>query len=196
VNSKQALEKLKAGNQKYVNSDNTPANHEYIAEQKPFAVVLSCADSRVPAEAIFNQGVGDIFVVRVAGNIATPSQIGSIEFACENFGSSLIVVLGHSGCGAIKASIGCSENGTDGLSPSLKSIVDEILPAIEPVLNNAEIKPAELLQASTKANVEKTILDITNKSSLLKGLVDQGNLEIIGAEFSVETGLVNFYNSN
>jgi len=144
MNSKEALNKLIEGNKAYVSSDKDGINsnmalHETILEQKPFAIILGCSDSRVPAELIFRQGLGELFVIRIAGNIVAPSQIGSIEFACQQFGTQLVVVLGHTQCGAIKATVESLINDSDDFSPNLASIVDLVTPAVLPLANYSQI---------------------------------------------------------
>lgn len=163
--------------------------------QSPFAIILGCADSRAPAETIFDQGLGDLFVIRVAGNIVAPSQIGSVEFAAEHFGTQLVVVMGHSHCGAIAATI-------DNMQPSdlppksrnLLSITDRIAPAISPLMNTelAKNRPA-LLRAATRANVSASASHLRHGSRLLEELILNRGLVVVGAEYDLETGVVDFF---
>src|SRR5690606_17974308 len=136
----EALERLREGNERFasdVRSSEAVVNGmrraEVAAAQEPFAIVLGCSDSRVPAEIIFDQGLGDLFVIRVAGNIVAPSQVDSVEFAAERFGTRLVVVLGHSTCGAIRATLEELARPAEARSTRLRSIVDRIRPSIEPV---------------------------------------------------------------
>ena len=199
----EALEKLIEGNLRYVSAAadgkeiaSSIKPHQRILNQEPFAVILGCSDSRVPAEQVFDQGVGDLFIVRIAGNIVEPSQIGSIEFACQQFGPQLVVVLGHTLCGAVSATIdtALSDSGSDQLSPNIAVIVDRVLPAISPVIsNNKDMNRPELLNAAMKANIEYSQQQLQSQSKILRELIKQDKLKIVGAEFSIETGKVEFY---
>ena len=153
---------------------------------------MGCSDSRIPPELIFAQGLGDLFVIRVAGNIATPSQIGSIEFAEEKFGTKLIVVLGHSFCGAIKATIEELESPSEGSSPNLQAIVNSIKHGVEASLINGDSFDDKVAKA-VRANVQSTIDELTNKSEILKRKVAEEGLKIVGAEYCLETGVVEFF---
>ena len=133
-------------------------------------------------------------MIRVAGNIVAPSQIGSIEYACHNFGTQLVVVLGHSNCGAVHATVNCLKNDPDNISPNIASIVDRVSPAVLPVISqNADLEEDELLQLSMRANVAKSVKDLKTRSTILENLINQDKLKIVGAEYSLETGRVDFH---
>ena len=159
--AREALERLREGNRRF--AAGVPNDHadlraarrdEAAKEQEPFAIVLGCSDSRVPAELVFGQGLGDLFVIRVAGNIVAPSQIGSVEFAAEKFGTRLVVVLGHSRCGAVLATLDSLQQGEVAGSRSLRSIVDRVRPAVEPLLEKYRAEaPAALLDRAVRANI-------------------------------------------
>jgi carbonic anhydrase len=161
----------------------------------PFAIILGCADSRAPAETIFDQGLGDLFVIRVAGNIVAPSQIGSVEFAAERYGTQLVVVMGHSHCGAIAATVD-SMQPTDQppASRNLLSITDRIAPAVSPLMKTelAKNRPA-LLRAATRANVAASASHLRQGSRLLEELILNRGLVVVGAEYDLETGQVDFF---
>jgi len=200
MNSKEALNKLIQGNKAYVSSDKDGMNnnftpHETILEQNPFAIILGCSDSRVPAEIVFRQGLGDLFVIRIAGNIVAPSQIGSIEFACQQFGTPLVVVLGHTHCGAIRATVESLINDSDDFSPNLASIVDLVTPAVLPLVDGKEDIQADehLCHTAMQANVEQSVNTLKTASRTIRRLIKSGDLEIVGAEYSIETGEVTFY---
>ncbi len=167
---------------------------ELLAGQEPFAIVLGCSDSRVPAEIIFDQGLGDLFVIRVAGNIVAPSQIGSIEFAAERFGTRLVVVLGHTLCGAILATLEELERPTESRSPHLRSIVDRIRPAVETLLET-ELRhnPAALVQHAVRANIRASVSHLRHGSQIIEQLIQSAGLLVVGAEYSLETGVVDFF---
>ena len=201
TSAQEALDRLVKGNRLFA-SDSSENNvqltqsrrAELVAGQKPFAIILGCADSRVPAEIVFGQGLGDLFVVRVAGNIAAPSQIGSIEFAVAKFGSPLIVVLGHSSCGAISATLDQITAPSEGCSPSLLSIVDRIRPTVEASIEQEGNDDREgLIKCATRANVCASVEQLRRDSQLLGELASEGELMIVGAEYSLETGVVEFF---
>lgn len=196
-----ALARLKKGNQDFVNhvadSDTLAglgASAALVREQSPFAIILGCSDARVPAEIVFNQGLGDLFVIRVAGNIVAPSQIGSIEFAAEMFGTRLVVVLGHTQCGAIKATLDQLQQPSEKQSPNLRSIVDRVRPSVDALLRT-ELRHdhAALAAAAVRANVEKSVDQLGHSSPILENLIQTDALRIVGAEYSVETGAVDFF---
>lgn len=199
----EALTRLREGNQRFathVRSVEAMASHtrrgEHATWQRPFAVVLGCSDSRAPSEILFDQGLGDLFVIRVAGNIVAPSQVGSVEFAVEAFQTKLVAVLGHSRCGAVKATLDYLENRTAGSrpTPGLLSIVERIRPSIEPLLGTGLAKdPAALYRAAIRANVKATVLHLRHASKLLEDAVLSGGLQIVGGEYNLETGLVDFF---
>jgi carbonic anhydrase len=195
------LDRLRAGNQRFVagnlNSEilASPARRNMlIGDQKPFAIILGCSDSRVPLEMVFDQGLGDLFVIRVAGNIVAPSQIGSVEYAAEQFGCRLVVVLGHSHCGAVIATLEQLQHAEEARSKNLRAIVDRISPSIEGLLDS-DLKqdPAALLSASVHANILASVKQLRQGSEILKQLVEKRELLIVGAEYSLETGIVDFF---
>lgn len=162
-------------------------------DQKPFAVILSCSDSRVPPEIIFDQRLGDIFVIRVAGNVVSPTQVGSIEFAVKEFGASLVVVLGHSGCGAVKAALRSDQASRKNLSTGLSSIVNLILPSIDNLSEKGVgLNEAELLSTAIRENIHNSVKSIKSQSSGLNSMVLERKIVIVGAEYSLDTGLVTF----
>jgi carbonic anhydrase len=161
--------------------------------QNPFAVVLGCSDSRVPAELVFDQGLGDLFVIRVAGNIVAPSQIGSVEFAVERFGTSLVVVLGHTSCGAVDATLDALLNDATPASRNLGSIVDRIRPALGWVHNEPGMNREQLLREAVRANVRASAHQLQHGSELIERRVLGGELSIIGAEYDLKTGWVDFF---
>ena len=171
--------------------DRSVVQHEVILKQKPFAIILGCSDSRVPAEVIFDQGVGDLFIVRIAGNIVAPSQIGSIEFACQQFGTQLVVVLGHTGCGAISATIGSLLGDPGEISPNLAAIVDRISPAVQPIISDGDDRD-DILNKAIRANINYSAQQLESGSEILRDLVKQKKLTIVGAEYSIESGRVEF----
>jgi carbonic anhydrase len=162
-------------------------------EQTPFAIILGCSDSRVPAEIIFDQGLGDLFVIRVAGNIVAPSQIGSVEFAVERYGVQLVVVMGHSMCGAVIATLDELENPSD-KSTNVLSIVNRIRPTVEPLFEtDLRSKPDQLLEKSIRANILAATNNLRHGSPMLEQYVQDGALKIVGAEYSLESGIVEFF---
>lgn len=196
----QALERLREGNRRFaegllsLESLLTHARRkEQALTQEPFAIVLGCSDSRAPAEIVFDQGLGDLFVIRVAGNIAAPSQIGSIEFAAERFGVRLVVVLGHSRCGAVQATIDCLHR-PGRCSPALHAIVGRIRPAVQPLVErDSGDDPERLAADAVRANVRATVNMLRHGSPVLEELVRKQGLLIVGAEYSLDTGVVDFF---
>lgn len=198
---KQALEtlaQLQQGNRRYVAGErrsdiaSETRRNQLVAGQNPSAIVLGCSDSRVPAELVFDQGIGDLFVIRVAGNIVAPSQVGSVEFAAATYGTSLVVVLGHSMCGAVLATLDELVQPTNEQSPNLKSIVNFIRPAVEPLLDDGDVHDA-LVAAAVRANICASAAHLREGSDILRDLVAQDRLLIVGAEYSLETGIVDFF---
>jgi len=197
----EALERLQAGNRRFVSDlrDHTsltsPTRRNALtAGQEPFAIILGCSDSRVPAEIVFDQGLGDLFVIRVAGNIVAPSQVGSVEFAAERFGTRLVVVLGHSMCGAIVATLEELGRPTGGQSPNLRSIVDRIRPSVEGLLNDhGKPDPDTLVQRAVRANIRASANHLRHGSVILEKLIQEDGLLVVGAEYSLETGVVDFF---
>jgi carbonic anhydrase len=200
TSANEALQRLREGNRRFASGvQSRPAlahqarRRELVSAQAPFAIVLGCSDSRVPAELVFDQSLGDLFVIRVAGNIVAPSQVGSIEFAAERFGTRLVVVLGHSGCGAITATIEELERPTEQRSPNLRSIVGRIRPHVEALLETQLADTPELLmREAVRANIRASVSHLRQRSRILKKLIDADALSIVGAEYSLETGLVDF----
>ena len=201
IASQEALDRLRDGNRRFVaglQSDEAQPHHLQraltAARQSPFAIILGCSDSRVPAEIVFDEGLGDLFVIRVAGNIVAPSQIGSVEFAASNFATPLVVVLGHSQCGAILATLeSLQESTTEEHSENSRSIVGRIRPAIEDLVDaeNPE-DPDTLCNAAVRANVKASVDQLEHGSKILKQLIDDGRICVVGAEYSLETGVVEF----
>lgn len=197
----EALERLKKGNLRFasdVHGRSVPASHarrtELVAGQEPFAIILGCSDSRVPAEIVFDQGLGDLFVIRVAGNIVARSQIGSVEFAVERYGTRLVLVLGHSMCGAVLATLEELERPTESRSPNLSSIVDRIRPSVEALLESEDRRsPDALMQDAVRANIQASSGRLRHGSQILEKLIQKDELLVVGAEYSLENGLVDFF---
>jgi carbonic anhydrase len=192
-----ALERLREGNSRFVSAVAGGASSasrpmELVTEQEPFAIILGCSDSRVPAELVFDQGLGDLFVIRVAGNIAEPSQIGSVEFAASRFGTRLVVVLGHSMCGAIVATLEELTLRSENRSPNLRAIVDRVQPSVESLLVDG-YAPDALIEHAVRANVRASVDHLKNRSETLKGLIAHEGLMIVGAEYSIHNGEVEFF---
>lgn len=201
MNSDIALKKLIEGNRRYVEATANGAEltittkRQNVADgQNPFAVILGCSDSRVPAELVFHRGLGDLFVIRVAGNIVAPSQIGSVEFACQHFGTQLVVVLGHSHCGAINATVEALIGDSDDLSPNVASIVDRVTPAVHPIVRRQQFTDHDdLVHQAMRANVEQSVNGLQMRSRILRRMVERGDIKVVGAEYSIETGVVDFH---
>ena len=201
MDAAQALQRLREGNARFVahvRSAETLARQLLRAElaqgQKPFAVVMGCSDSRVPAELIFDLGLGDLFVIRVAGNIVAPSGIGSVEFAVEAFGTPLVVVLGHTFCGAVTAALNGLLQPTPPPSPALNSIVGRIRPALEGwVPHETGVDRKVLLNRAVRANVLASANQLRHGSEIIESRVLAGQLTIVGAEYDLETGVVDFF---
>jgi carbonic anhydrase len=201
VPARDALERLREGNRRFVADErklDVRASHtrrEALADgQEPFAIVLGCSDSRVPAEVIFDHGLGDLFVIRVAGNIVAPSQVGSVEFAATRFQTRLVVVLGHSQCGAVLATIEQVRRPTS-QSMNLHSIVDRIRPSVETVLavHGSGIDEGAMLRHAVRANVRASADHLRHASPILERLRQSDGLLVVGAEYSLETGEVTFF---
>ena len=200
ISAREALGLLREGNRRFVADRERGARvgatrrNELTERQEPFAIVLGCSDSRVPAEIVFDQGLGDLFVIRVAGNIVAPSQIGSVEFAAEQFHTRLVIVLGHSGCGAITATVEQLKRPVEKQSRNLRSIVDRIRPSVEPLLATAlRDDPPALVRDAVRANVRASAGHLRHGSELLEQLIDHDGLLVVGAEYSLETGVVEFF---
>jgi len=200
VSATDALARLREGNLRF--AANTQSNDRTLATrpaevadgQEPFAIILGCSDSRVPAEIVFDQGLGDLFVIRVAGNVVAPSQIGSVEFAATKFGTRLVVVLGHSQCGAIEETLNQLQVPSDNRSRNLRSIVDFVRPSIESLLaQGLGEDPEALVKQAVRANVRASAEHMRHGSDILEELERDEGLVIVGAEYSLETGLVDFF---
>lgn len=193
--------RLKEGNRRFLSGEGQPdrlgteaRRRELIKGQKPFAIILGCSDARVPAEIIFDQGLGDLFVIRVAGNIVAPSQVGSVEFAAERFGTKLVVVLGHTGCGAIMATLEELRRPTEGHSPNLRSIVDRVRPSVEALFEGGEPSDGSALEhRAVRANIRASANHLRHGSQTLERLIAENGLRVVGAEYSLETGEVDFF---
>lgn len=200
-----ALTRLREGNGRFVSNVRSIEALASLSRrldpnerQRPFAIILGCADSRAPAETIFDQGLGDLFVIRVAGNIVAPSQIGSVEFAAERFGTQLVVVMGHSHCGAIAATVeqieATKEAGNDPASRNLLSITDRIAPVVTPLMHTDLAKDrAALLRAATRANVAASADHLRHGSRILEDLRLKRGLVVVGCEYDLATGVVDFF---
>lgn len=201
IAAREALERLREGNSRFVSdvhaagAETTQARRTQLAGgQHPHAIILGCSDSRVPAEIVFDQGLGDLFVIRVAGNIVAPSQIGSVEFAAERFGTRLVVVLGHSQCGAVIATLEQLAHPSERQSPNLRTIVDRVRPAVEELmLSPLRDDPAELLRRAVRANIRAAADRLRHGSLILENLIRSDGLVVVAAEYSLETGVVDFF---
>lgn len=201
ISAAEALSRLREGNLRFASSVGSSAalpNHDRITElaqgQAPFAIILGCADSRVPAEIVFDQGLGDLFVIRVAGNIVAPSQVGSVEFAAERFGTRLVVVLGHSQCGAITATLEELQRPKENQSPNLRAIVDRVRPSVEPLLATDLGKDLDaLVGEAVRANIRASVNHLRHGSPMLEQMIRENGVDVVGAEYSLETGVVEFF---
>ena len=200
LNAVEALARLREGNRRFVAGHiaspalSGHARAALVAGQEPFAIVLGCSDSRVPAELVFDQSFGDLFVIRVAGNIVAPSQVGSVEFAASRFGTSLVVVMGHSQCGAIVATLEELQGQPTNQSRNLQSIVNRVRPSVETLLaGGRNVDPETLLREAVRANVRASVSHLRHGSELLEKLVLETGLLMVGAEYSLETGVVEFF---
>ncbi len=201
LSAAEALARLKEGNKRFVaelsnqEANGTKARRiELASGQEPFAIILGCSDSRVPAELVFDQGLGDLFVIRVAGNIVAPSQVGSVEFAASRFGTRLVVVLGHSNCGAIVATLDELHRPSAEQSKNLRSIVDRIRPSVETLLSTElDRNPEALLEQAVRANIRASASQLKHGSQVLEQLIEQDGLLVVGAEYSLQTGVVDFF---
>jgi carbonic anhydrase len=198
--AREALALLQEGNRRFVSDiSNRDANASGVrrrlaASQEPFAAILGCSDSRVPVEIVFDQGLGDLFVIRVAGNIVAPSLIGSVEFAAEQFGTRLVVVLGHTKCGAIEATLEQLQRPLENQSRNLHSIVDFIRPAVEGLLaTDLRRDPHALIHEAVRANIRASVKHLRHGSDIIEQLIQKAGLMVVGAEYSLETGVVDFF---
>jgi carbonic anhydrase len=201
VPAREALALLKDGNRRFAadvrSLDSFPSRArriELAAGQQPFATILGCSDSRVPVEIVFDQGLGDLFVIRVAGNIVAPSLIGSVEFAAEQFGTRLVVVLGHSRCGAIIATLDQLKRPKENQSHNLHSIVDLVRPSVEALLATELGSDRDaLIREAVRANIRASVRHLKRGSDIIQTLIEDDGLMIVGAEYSLETGEVDFF---
>jgi len=201
ISAPEALERLRQGNRRFVASITASEPSlgqarriELAKEQKPFAIVLGCSDARVPAEIVFDQGLGDLFVIRVAGNIVAPSQVGSVEFAASRFGTRLVVVLGHSQCGAILATIDELQQPAENQSRNLRSIVDRVRPSVEGLLKTELRHDLDaLVRQAVRSNVSVAVDHLRYGSPILEHLIRNDGLRVVGAEYSLESGAVEFF---
>jgi len=201
ITAREALERLRMGNLRFAAGlrtgdvlSSTARRTELAAGQAPFAIILGCSDSRVPAEIVFDQGLGDLFVIRVAGNIVASSQVGSVEFAAEQFGTPLVVVLGHSRCGAVQATLDELQRPRENQSRNLRSIVDRIRPSVEALLTtDLRNDPEALVTRAVRANVLASANHLRHGSDVLEQLIEREGLLVVGAEYSLETGVVDFF---
>jgi carbonic anhydrase len=197
----EALDRLREGNRRFVaetRNHETPASEsrrrELAAGQEPFAIILGCSDSRVPAELVFDQGLGDLFVIRVAGNIVAPSQVGSVEFAAERFHTRLVVVLGHSKCGAILATLEELRRRSEDQSRNLRSIVDRIRPSVAGLLRTDLARDEDaLVREAVRANIRFSADHLRHGSEVLEQLILTNGLLVVGAEYCLDTGVVDFF---
>jgi len=201
MTAQEALARLKAGNARFaqgLRSVDAMAGHlkrgDLVGGQAPFAVILGCSDSRVPVEMVFDQGLGDLFVIRVAGNIVAPSHVGSVEFAAAKFGTRLVVVLGHSRCGAVQATLDELRQPTENQSKNLHAIVERIRPAVAGLLSTDLCRDEDrLCTEAVRANVRVSCGGLRHGSEILEDLIEHHDLVVVGAEYSLETGVVDFF---
>ena len=200
ISAREAIGRLREGNRRFVSdllSSNAPVSqarrNDLPTAQDPFAIILGCSDARVPAEIIFDQGLGDLFVIRVAGNIVASSQVASVEFAAARFGTRLVVVLGHSQCRAVLATLEAIQQPT-AQSRNLRSIVDRVRPSVEALLaTELRHDPDALVRHAVRANIRVSANHLRNGSDVLEKLVQEDGLLVVGAEYSLETGIVDFF---
>ena len=201
MSASDALDRLREGNRRFasgVRSIETIMSstrlRDLVNGQAPFAVVLGCSDSRVPVEMVFDHGLGDLFVIRVAGNIVAPSQIGSVEFAAEQFGTRLVVVLGHTQCGAIQATVEALGRNANAASGHVNSIVERIRPSVQGLLATELARdPAALARHAVRANVRASANQLRHGSDVLERMIRKDGLLVVGAEYALETGVVTFF---
>lgn len=202
VSAREALTRLREGNLRF--ASNTPGSDAFLSQarrtalateqQQPFAIILGCSDSRVPAEIVFDQGLGDLFVIRVAGNIVAPSQVGSVEFAAARYATRLVVVLGHSQCGAILATLEELQRPTEIQSRNLRAIVDRVRPSVEGLLATQLKHDLDaLVKQAVRANIRASADHLRHGSQTLEQLIENDGLLVVGAEYSLETGVVEFF---
>jgi len=201
LSAREALGRLQEGNRRFAaGARGTEAfvsharRSDLPTDQEPFAIVLGCSDSRVPAEIVFDQGLGDLFVIRVAGNIVAPSQVGSVEFAAARFGTRLVVVLGHSQCGAILATVEELRRPTANQSRNLRAIVDRVRPSVEGLFaTDLRHDPDALVRQAVRANIRASVNHLRHGSEVLEQLILDEQLLVVGAEYSLASGVVEFF---
>jgi carbonic anhydrase len=201
ISAREALDRLREGNRRFASDARSrdtltsrTRRNELAAGQEPFAIILGCSDSRVPAEIVFDQGLGDLFVIRVAGNIVASSQVGSVEFAAARFGTPLVVVLGHSRCGAVLATLEELQRSTATQSRDLRSIVNRVRPSVEALLaTELRHDPDALVRHAVRANIRVSANHLRYGSEILEQLIQREALLVVGAEYSLETGVVDFF---
>lgn len=200
VSAHAAIERLREGNLRFASNAGgsdaltSGARRAQLATgQQPFAIILGCSDSRVPAEIVFDQGLGDLFVIRVAGNIVAPSQVGSVEFAAERYETRLVVVLGHSQCGAVVATLEELQRPSENQSRNLRAIVDRVRPSVEGLLaTDLRHDVKALVTQGVRANIRASVDHLRHGSEVLEQLIQNAGLRVVGAEYSLETGVVEF----
>jgi carbonic anhydrase len=194
-----ALDRLQRGNRRFASKSGRGGlaslrrREALVAGQSPFAVILSCSDSRVPAELVFDCGLGELFVVRVAGNVVVPALVGSVEFAVSTFGTQLVVVMGHTNCGAVTAALQMCD-GHPPSSPNVAELVDRIAPAIRSVSRSKHRPLRDILPDAIRANVRASADALLRESEILRTRTDAGELMVVAAEYALETGEVVFLN--
>src|SRR4051794_9650984 len=200
IDAREAIVRLREGNRRFAADESSrdglglSRRAELVAAQDPLAIVLGCSDSRVPAEIVFDQGLGDLFVIRVAGNIVAPSQVGSVEFAAARFETRLVVVLGHSQCGAITATLEELRRPTENQSRNLHAIVDRVRPSVESLLaTDLRHDEQALVRQAVRANIRASVNHLRHGSELLEQIIQEDGLWVVGAEYSLETGVVDFF---
>jgi len=201
ISASDALERLREGNRRFVAGEHTIdelasgiRRMAVVSGQRPIATILGCSDSRVPVEVVFDQGFGDLFVIRVAGNIVAPSQVGSVEFAAERLGTRLVVVLGHTRCGAVTATLEDLQRPASNQSWNMNSIVSRIRPSVEGLLaTDLKHDHERLIDQAVRANVRASVNQLRHGSDVLELLIRRDGLRVVGAEYSLETGIVDFF---
>ena len=201
MNAVEAMQKLRQGNARFINNVrgaepilSQVRRADFVHRQNPFAVILGCSDARVPAEIVFDQGLGDLFVIRVAGNVVAPSQVGSVEFAVESFDIHLVVVLGHTQCGGVGATLDVLQDRAKPGSRGVMSIVDRIRPAIEPLLQTELAShPDALMRAAIRANVRASANQLRHGSEIIERMAAERGLSVVGGVYDLASGEVDFF---
>lgn len=204
IDPKEALARLKAGNARFVANTRQvdPHGHDFAFNEDPIAIVLGCCDHRVPPDILFDTGLGNLFTIRVAGNVVTPTQLGSIEHGARTFDPRLLVVMGHRRCGAVKATLRDQIHKEPPYSPHLVPIVDKIVPACTECLGRhpgtdfeqlSDDEFTKLAREVTLVNVRNSMRDLRTESEILRDLIDKGELLVVGAYYDMATGKVEFF---